>query len=257
MNSCVRLSTQYNHHKTVYDDVYFTSPYKLIAPLYENDEAHIILLSSSAGLLQGDTVHMDLHFGQESKVLVGSQSYEKIFNTQDGNVQKTLCIKAEAKSRVRYLPHPTIPFKNSNYKCKTHIYLDSTATFFYSDIFTAGRIHMGESFLMKAFQATVHVSVENNLAFADNTYIEPARWDYSDIGLWHGFSHNGLLYAYFPSQEQEDVFIMLARQKGTEKLPHHFEVGVSKAQQGVCVRVLGDNGDNIYSYFKEISQDYQ
>ncbi len=253
MQSCVRFSTKYSHHKTVYDDVYFTPPYKLIAPLYEGEEAHIILLSSSAGLLQGDVVHMDLHFGAQSQALVGSQSYEKVFDTQEGRVEKNVRMRAEALSRVRYMPHPTIPFKNSHYVSKTHMDLASDSTFFYSDIFTAGRVHMGESFLMKTFQATVHVYVENKLAFADNTLIDPERWNYATLGLWHGFSHNGLLYAYFPSQQQEDLFISLARQKAAEKLSH-YEVGVSKAQQGVCVRVLGDSGDNIYTYFKEISQ---
>ncbi len=252
MNSCVRLSTKFSHHKTVYDDVYFTPPYKLIAPLYEEDEAHIMLMSSSAGLLQGDKVHMDLHFGEKSKVLVGSQSYEKVFDTQDGDVQKNVHIKAEAQSRIRHMPHPTIPFKNSTYRSKTEVFLAPTATFFYSDIFTAGRVHMGESFLMKLFHATVHVFVKEHLAFADNTLIDPTRWNYADLGLWQGFSHNGLLYAYFPTENEEAAFIEYARQKSQEQLPH-FEVGVSKAQKGVCVRVLGDNGDKIYSYFKEIS----
>ncbi len=253
MQSCARFSTKYSHQKTVYDDVYFTPPYKLIAPLYEEEEAHIILLSSSAGLLQGDVIDMDFHFGAQSQALVGSQSYEKVFDTQGGRVEKNIRMSAEALSRVRYIPHPTIPFKNSHYVSKTYIDLANTATFFYSDIFTAGRVHMGESFLMKKFQATVYVYVEKTLAFADNTLINPARWNYATLGLWHGFSHNGLLYAYFPSKEKEDVFITLARQKAAEKIPY-FEMGASRAQKGVCVRVLGDSGDKIYAYFKEISQ---
>ncbi len=253
MESCVRLSTKFSHHKTVYDDVYFTPPYKLIAPLYEEDEAQIMLMSSSAGLLQGDRVHMDLHFGEKCKALVGSQSYEKVFDTQGGDVQKNTHIKADARSRVRYMPHPTIPFKNSTYRSKTHISLASTSTFFYSDIFTAGRVHMGESFLMRLFHASVHVYVENRLAFADNTLMDPARWDYTALGLWQGFSHNGLLYAYFPSEQEEASFIEQARQKA-KAICSRWEVGVSKAQKGVCVRVLGDTGDKIYLYFKEVSQ---
>ncbi len=113
---------------------------------------------------------------------------------------------------------------------------------------------MGESFLMKSFQAAVHVFVEGSLAFADNTLIDPARWDYVSLGLWQGFSHNSLLYVYFPTDEEEKAFMHHARQKAAEYIPL-FEMGASRAQKGVCVRVLGDNGDKIYTYFREISQE--
>lgn len=253
MEAHVRLSTKCFYNRTVYDDVFFTPPYKCIAPLYENGEANIILLSSSAGLLKGDTIHMDFHFKEHSKVNIRSQSYEKIFDTQDGFVEKNITIQVDAHSCVRYIPHPTIPFKNSTYLCKTNITIAQSATFFYCDIFSSGRIFMGENFLMQKFHAHTQISIENTIVFADNTLINPTIWKYNSIGLWHDFTHNGLLYAYFPSQETEDAFITFVRQQAST-LPTHFKTGVSKARQGVCIRVLGDNGDKIYYFFQKVTQ---
>ncbi len=253
MQSYLRVSTKYNHHKTVYDDVYFTPPYKLIAPIFEGDEAQIIVLSSSAGLLKDDEIIMDFDFGEKSIARVATQSYEKIFDTNGGKVEKSLNIKAQANTWIRYMPHPTIPFKNSDYCCKTNIQLDARSTFFYSDIFNCGRVFMGEKFLMRKFHSIVKVYVDGKIVFADNTLLEPAQINYASLGLWHEFSHNGLLYAHFTTKDAEDNFIKFARKIAHETLTT-FEVGVSRASAGICVRVLGNSGDKIYNYFARISE---
>ncbi len=252
MNSQVRLSTKYSYNKTVYDDVYFTAPYKIIAPLYEDEEAQIIIMSSSAGLLKDDVVEMDFDFGANTKAKISSQSYEKVFDTQSGIVKKNVSINIAENACIRYMPHPTIPFKNSNYLCNTTINLSKNSCFFYSDIFTCGRVFMDEVFLMNKFQSLVKIYIEGKIAFADNTLIEPKNWNYNTLGLWHEFSHNGLLFAYFDNEKSENDFIDFARAYGAKTIPN-FELGVSRAFKGICVRVLGDNGDKIYNYFNEIS----
>ncbi len=257
MQSKVSLITKYSHNKTVYDSIFFTPPYKIISPLYETlygkEEANIVLMSSSAGLLKGDKVEMDFTFKENSCAKITSQSYEKIFDTQEGKVEKILNIMAEKNTHISYMPYPTILFKNSNYMNKAQIRLSKNATFFYSDIFSAGRIHMGESFLMNKFQSLLHVYVENKLIFADNTYINPKKYKYNSLGLWGGYTHNGLLYAFFPKEEDENAFLSYARQKAKEDRAQ-FEFGASKSHKGICIRVLGNNGDKIYNYFNEISR---
>ncbi len=252
MNSHLSVKTKFNNNKTVYDDVYFTPPYKIIAPLYNDKEAEIMILSSSAGLLKNDKIQMDFHFTEHSNVKISSQSYEKVFDTQDGFVEKNTSIIVEENARVLYMPHPTIPFKNSNYMSRVNANISSKSTFFYSDIFTCGRVFMNEKFLMNQFHSCVKICVDSQLVFADNTLINPKVWNYNSLGLWHGYTHNGLLYAYFPNLEKEKEFIEFARRKAEEIIPL-FEYGVSQSRKGLCVRILGDNGDKIYNFFKLLS----
>ncbi|MFI3272689.1 MAG: urease accessory protein UreD [Pseudomonadota bacterium] len=252
MQSHIRIATAHRHNKTVCDDIYCTSPYKIVMPLSEDTATHIVVLSSSAGLLQGDTVHMDVDFGAHSHALLSTQSYEKVFDTQDGCAKKELSIRVGDHAHVRYLPQPTIPFANSRYACTAHMHLAPNSTFFYSDIVSCGRVFMGERFCMQSFQSRAYVYLNDTVVFADNTCIIPKRWDYTKLGLWHDFTHNGLLYAFFPTQAEENAFIALARQKATEMVPH-CAVGVSNAQRGICVRVLGDSGQKIYEYFSSIA----
>lgn len=252
MHSQIRIATAHRHNKTVCDDIYCTSPYKIVMPFSEDTATHIVLLSSSAGLLRGDSIHMNLTFGAHSRALISTQSYEKIFDTQDGCAEKELCMHIGDHAHIRYMPQPTIPFANSRYVCTTHMHLAETATFFYSDIVSCGRVFMGECFCMQSFQSRAYVYLNGTPIFADNTYVNPTLWDYTKLGLWHNFSHNGLLYAFFPTVQHEEAFIELARQRATEMIPH-FAVGVSRAQKGVCVRTLGDSGDKIFHYFDTIS----
>lgn len=251
MDSKVSLSTKCSGKKTVNRDVYFTPPYKIIAPIYTGDEAEIFLLSSSAGLLKGDTIDMDFRFEENSKVKISSQSYEKVFDTQDGCVTRNLSIDVLDKARVKFMPYPTIPFKNSSYTSTCEVNLAEDCKFCYLDIFSCGRVHSDERFKMRSFHNYLSVNVAKKPVFIDNTLIDPVRWDYNSIGMWHGFSHNGFMYVYSKNSEQD--IINLALELGTQKL-EGYEFGASRCRAGVCIRVLGNSGDKIFKYFEEIAK---
>ncbi len=250
MESKITLKTKFNGKKTVIDEVYFTPPYKIISPLYQEDNtAEIVVLSSSAGLLGGDRVEMELGFGAKSNAKITSQSYEKVFNTDGKKVVKTANINVQEDAVVKYMPHPTILFEDSDYENIVNVNLTKSSRFYYSDIFNCGRVFMGEQFLMKKFKNYLRINIEESPVMLDHIVLDPKRWDYGTIGLWHGYTHNGLLYMYQEGRENE--FVDLARALGREMIPE-FEVGVSSSKKGVCVRVLGDNGSRIVDFFEKI-----
>lgn len=47
--------------KTVLEQVSFTAPFKIMSPFYEaGDFMHVMLLSASAGIMEGDTQEFDI-----------------------------------------------------------------------------------------------------------------------------------------------------------------------------------------------------
>ena len=53
--SKVKISTLNKNGKTILDDVYFTSPFKVAPPFYKTDDfVKVIIMSSSAGTMDGD-----------------------------------------------------------------------------------------------------------------------------------------------------------------------------------------------------------
>ncbi len=249
MDSKIYIKTKYTGKKTVYDDVFFTPPYKIIAPLYHEDEAEIMILSSSAGLLGGDQVDMKLDCLEGSNVRITSQSYEKIFDTDGKKAKKKVEINVYPEAVVKYMPHPTIPFANSDYENEVIVNLSEDTIFCYSDIINCGRVYMGERFLMKRYENYFRVNVGGIPVLIDHVVVDPKQWEYSTIGLWHEYTHNGLLYLY--AQGKEQLLIEHAREMGLLMLPD-FEVGASLSKKGVCIRVLGDSGERISEYFQEL-----
>ncbi len=256
MKSHLSIKTKYTNGRTLLADSYFTSPYKVTSPLYHStwqneEQAEIMLMSSSAGLLKDDEVTMDFHFGSQSNVKISSQSYEKIFDTQEGMVRRHTNIILEENASVLFMPKPTIPFRNSCFFSKTKVELNSNSTFYYSDIFTAGRVHMEESFAMKNFHSILEVFVDGKIAFCDNTRIEPSKHKYNSLGLWHDFTHNALLYIY-KKNEEDKAFISLIREEASKEIPQ-YACGVTQVHQGILVRVLGNQGDKISRFFEQIT----
>ena len=88
-----------------------------------------------AGLLGGDIFESEYVFKAESDVKIVSQSYEKVFNTEDKKVIKKTLIHAQENTLVKFMPYPLIPFANSNFESNSEVFVDKSATLLYCDIF--------------------------------------------------------------------------------------------------------------------------
>lgn len=253
MNSRLYLETEVRDKKTYIKDVFFKAPYKIMSPFTDEKTGgiQIMLMSASAGLLAGDIFESDLVFGKDSKVKYTSQSYDKVFNTKDKFAQKDVKITVKAGAKVKYMPYPVIPFKNSNFKSHVQVQLDETASFVYCDIFTCGRSGMGEYFEMKKTDSYLKVCVGDKLAFADHTLIEPRKFPYNSMGLWQDYTHNGMMYIYVSDKDKEKELISVIRQKKNEE--ENILLGASNAENGIIVRLMAMSGEKIYNIFNEIS----
>ena len=77
--SKVKISTLNKNGKTILDDVYVTSPFKVAPPFYKSDDfIKVIIMSSSAGTLEGDVQEYDINLSDNTKMELTSQSFEKI-----------------------------------------------------------------------------------------------------------------------------------------------------------------------------------
>ena len=73
--SRVKIRTLNKNGKTILDDVYFTSPFKVAPPFYKSDDfIKVIIMSSSAGTLEGDVA---------GNLLVKINELEEVVNNLD------------------------------------------------------------------------------------------------------------------------------------------------------------------------------
>lgn len=251
MKSQLYLETKSAQNGTYIKDVYFTSPYKIMSPFKEGNHIDIMLMSASAGLLDGDSFQGKLVFGENSDVTYLSQSYEKVFCTKGNQTVKILEIQVDSKAKVKYLPYPVIPFGGSDFLSETSVYLKEEAVFLYGDIFTCGRTGMGEYFQMKRYESKTKIYTENKLVFADHTFIFPEKFHYNNLGIWNTYTHNGMLYLHMESREKEKELMEMIRGKFSKEAGL---LGVSTCDSGIVVRILAMSGEQIYDVFEKIAE---
>ncbi len=176
-------------NKTTLKSSYFTAPFKVISPFYKDDMAILVVMSSSAGIMEGDNQHINITVGDKCYAQVTSQSYEKIHKMYSENATRETTINVGAGAKFIYNPLPTIPFAHSSFKATTNINLHATAKLAYIETISAGRIHHNEKFMYNYYESRLDIHVNNTVVYIDNTYFDPIMFDMNSFGMYEGYTH--------------------------------------------------------------------
>lgn len=251
MKSELKLVCDYKYSRTNIAEMYCTPPYKIMHPFMDGALMEVILMSSSAGLLAGDSFDCEIELKKGACLTFTSQSYEKILDTMEDMASRRLRLTVGENACLKYMTLPVIPFANSSFKADNEIFLKETAMFVYSDIVSCGRVGMGERYKMKLFHSKTKIYVEDELVFADNTYLSPEEVNYARIGMWGEFTHSGMLYLYWGGDDPElSQMAVKIREKCEEA---RIFAGVSECVKGLIVRTLGYSGEELYQLNKTIA----
>lgn len=188
--SKVRLETIHKDGKTILDDVYFTSPFKIIQPFPVKDNfIKVIIMSSSAGTLEGDVQEYDITLADNTNMELTSQAYEKIFTMIDDEAYRECNINIGSNCLLKYNLLPTIPFKDSAFRSKVKIKLkDNTSRLIYTDIVNCGRVGHGEKFQYKYYKSYLEIE-QDELIYMDNTIYKPDEMNMNGFGMYEGYTH--------------------------------------------------------------------
>ena len=77
MESTLKLECGYGYGKTRIDDIFFTPPYKIMHPFMDGDKMEVILMSSSAGMLRGDSFDLSIKLKEKAKISFSSLLLEE------------------------------------------------------------------------------------------------------------------------------------------------------------------------------------
>ncbi len=215
--------------KTIIESMFFTPPLKLIAPFYENDIAHIMLLNVSAGLMAGDKQAITFDIDTQTKLKITSQSYEKIHNTQDSYAMRDTTLNLANNALLIYTPLPCIPFANSSFKNTTTIHLQEDSKLYYGEIFCAGRIARDEVFAFKHFHQRLFIYKNNTLIFYDNMNLKPDSIHLTNLCAFHNFTHYLHFVIHDKKANREKLQSIIEDSKTYTALSLHNDMIVIKA----------------------------
>lgn len=237
--------------KTILEDVYFTPPYKIMHPFYENkDYMTVICMSSCSGVMAGDVQEHKILVKDGAKLEYMSQEYEKIHKMDSGFAKRTTDIEVGTNAALYYNPLPTIPFKDSAYESYVNVRLaNTTSRFVMKEILTAGRCARGELFEYRYYHNMINLYRGEQLLYRDNTKYDPSKMELDSLGLYEGYTHLGTLLVFHCNKDSEWVAAARDVLASKEKICG----GVTKIDTDCyVVRVLGIGGEQLEKVLDEV-----
>lgn len=204
------------------------------------DMAHVYLMSSAGGILQGDRLEIDISAGNNTSSRITTQAATKIYKMNRGYAAQSVAISAHNGSYLEFVPYQLIPFKSSRFCQQVDIQLEQNSTVVYSETVSAGRTASGENFDFEiCLLKMIARDSRGKVLFADAARLEPGKQDLERLfgakTIW------SMIYVITPD------FDSIGRQVNTAINDHSMLAGWSILPHdcGVVVRMLDDSMDRI------------
>lgn len=233
------IRTKNFNGRTILNDSFFTSPIKIAKPFYQSNYTEIMMMSASAGILEGDFYDINIYLEENSNLKFTGQSYTKIFKATNKGASQRVKIILEDNAKLIYCPPPIIPFTDSIFCNNTDVYLHKNSKFVLCDILSCGRVTMNEKFKFKSYRSKISIYIDNKLKLLDNQRLVPSEINLENIGFFEGFTHIGLIDIY-----GMDIDNISSNDR--------VSIAVTKSLDGVFIRMFSNSSDDIIKYINDI-----
>lgn len=150
-------------HRTVISHSYFTTPWKLLPPIYLDDtgSAYTLLVNPSGGLVGGDHLSLDMTVEQHAHVIISAPSANRVYQTEGLVSEQHVAIAVEPGAILEWFPEHTIPFAGSRFRQSLRATVGPGATLFLWDALASGRIARGERWAFTDLENEILITTAN------------------------------------------------------------------------------------------------
>lgn len=254
-NGTIEIVLQVNDDsKTYVKSLLSKAPFLIQKAMYPDTDypnfAHIYMMSSSGGVLQGDEQKINIIMGTNSTARITTQSATKIYKMDTGYASQYINIHNQKGSYLEFIPHQIIPFKSSRFYQEVNLEVEDNAILIYSEIISAGRIASGEKFDFDLCFLRTSAHRNGKLVFTDVMNLN--QKDKSNLeSVFGGKTVFSTVYIIGNSLQIENIVkkINLATKSDSllascSSLPY---------DSGIIVRMLADSVSKIVSLTESIS----
>ncbi len=237
--------------RSIREDFYFMAPVKLGEPgdRLEGGRLHLILMMASPGVLAGDSFSYDFHLREGAKALITEQSYTKLFNMgSSGRAKREMSVRLEKGASLWYRPCAVVPYQDSDFHGRTEIHMAENSELLWTDIFTAGRVGMGERFCFRQYENRLRVWRGDELIWLDRTRLVPAQMQLDNCCFYREYTHQGTcFYCGNPETERR----LLEADFSENAFPRVY-AGISRVKKGICIRALAKQSQDLEELFSAV-----
>ncbi len=216
------------------------------------NKAHIYLMSSAGGMLQGDTLKIDITARKNTETYVTTQAATKIYKSENQNCCQHVKILVQKDSFLEYLPKQIIPHKHAKFFQDVNIRIDTSSTLIYSEIISAGRIAYGEKFDFNSVRLRFNCTDQNGgILFSESSNLEPQNNKTKFNSLFGNQNLYSVIYIVSQKIDSEKLCLQIYEFFKTNSL-----IGCSQLpnNSGVVIRILSNSIDEINDSISTIRQ---
>lgn len=191
----LRLDYAKREHRTIISHSYFTTPWKLLPPIYLDDTgaAYTLLVNPSGGLVGGDQLSLDMNVEQDAHVLISSPSANRVYRTEGKPSEQHVTITVGPGAVLEWFPEYTIPFAGSKFRQTLQATLEPGATLLLWDAVASGRIARGERWAFADLENVIKITTASGSSLLERYVLDPST-DLGRVGLAEEWNYVASLY---------------------------------------------------------------
>lgn len=191
----LRLNYAKPDRRTIIAHSYFTTPWKLLPPIYLDDTgaAYTLLVNPSGGLVGGDHLSIDMSLDRDAHVLISSPSANRIYRTEGKTSEQHITITVGPGAVLEWLPEHTIPFAGSRFRQILHATLAPDATLLLWDGVASGRIAREERWAFTDLENEIRITTASSSSLLERYALNPAS-DLGSVGLAEEWNYVASFY---------------------------------------------------------------
>lgn len=243
-----------NRGRTVLSHLYRRVPIVVQQALYFDEElptmACVYILSAGGPTLEGDHSRMTILLEPHTMAHISTGAATVVASMSGGRAQMVQRLTLREGSHLEWLPQPLIPSSGADYTTRAEITIDPSATLFWSEVVTCGRLHHGERFAYRKLRSEMQIRrPDGELLFWDNLLLEPSDRSPDEWALMGGFNHFGTVLILAPEEHTAMLAAEISpRAKGTLRQ----SVATLNKGCGLIVRIVGQETESIVATIRAL-----
>lgn len=210
----------------------------------------VYILSSGGPHLEGDRYRVEVALGEGAMAHISTGAATIIAPMEENKAELHQSITLGEGAYLEWLPRPIIPASGSRYTSHTEFIVAPSATLFYSEVITCGRLHSGERFAYNeldigevVFRPSKEIIARGRVRILPQE-LSPEKW-----ALLGNFTHFGSIMVVTTPEAAATLSPLLR-----PRLESDLRVSVARLRNnsGFAIRLLGRSSEQLLKEIRAI-----
>ncbi len=163
----------------------FRAPFHLSKPYWDGHVLHVQLVNSTAGILAGDELEVDLAVEPGASLAVTTPAAARAFMMRSGAARCRQRFAVGAGAWLEYAPEALYPHRDTAYTQHTRLELATGAATVFTDQFAPGRVGRGECWAWRRLRLGLDVCLDGRLLLREQ--LDSSGAELARLAAFHGF----------------------------------------------------------------------